>query len=554
MVNTPVHFGPLLEDLSLLNYPNLPFAISILTGFTIGFSLNPRMHKASLTRSPSTPELDEIINAAHAKAILRGEASLTDKNILADLPLFSLPPQFTVPNKDSHRVITDFKTSGLNSTLNTSMFGPLVMDRIPALLAAINSFHPSTDLMLGAEDCQAYFRQFPLLVPERAFAMVSSHLQELGILVDHRLSFGSSTAPFITHHLLDLVCYVLFHKFKTLAFHYSDNLFYLSRSSLASQTQKVIKQYLTLLGLATNPHDSFLAREIPLLGFTINCISRFVSISSEKRQILCDACTPRSSIPYAELRTLVGKLIWLCQIVPLGMSHAVGLWTLLDETSKRIVILNAPARASLLWFHQLLKQWDGFHFFNPSRFLESRLAASTEPIDMAFASDASPLGGCFLTKTHYSAFNWCCCCWEACGGDISILETATFLSALASGIGTHLNLSILTWYTDSESSTKALLKGYSANPLMNALIQELLQAMTIFHCHINPIWKPRSSLSLADSYTRGGIVAVLPPLPDGRLFLRALPSQSLTLVNPFTLGFSIRHPNPPGKCSPNLPT
>lgn len=448
-------------------------------------------------------------------------------------------PQFTVPQKDKYRIISDAKQTGLNSCIDLPSFGTLKMDSIPLLLSDIQNYSVTADLYIITADCASYFRQFPLALPDRLFTLLCHDADTF--IVDGRLPFGVCSAPIITHQFLDLFCWVVSKKFGIPLRHYSDNCFcVVSGRDLALQSQKVLHLYYAYLGITINPRDSQCSRKASVLGFEIDATSRYASIPAEKKSLLLSLISTVLSNPTAKLlQTLVSRLIWYSCIIPGGMAHAVSLWNILDSgtTIQGSISLTPDALLSLKWFQNLLIQWDSVYYFD----LRQHISAAGGIPDLSTASDSSPLGAGVVTTTHFSAWTWCPCCWISTQ-DISSFELAALLLTLSTFLGSLSTRKIVAWHTDSQAAVDILKRGYSLNPACNDLLQEVFLAMSVFHCIIVPIWTPRQLLPLVDSLSRGNLQP-LPPLSDNRRFLIPQGCTSLRQIGPdFIFGFSRNHP------------
>ena len=538
-IDSPYHFHLLLQDLTLLNFPSLSFASTLFTGFRNGFTINRRttqnIRPSRAYNNP--PEILEAILASHAKDISLGRAWKVPKDNLSDLNPSWLP-QFAVPQKTKFRIISDAKQTGLNNCIDLPAFGTLKMDSIPLLLDDIRAYPPGADLYIITTDCASYFRQFPLSLPDRIYTLLVHDPQTY--LVDGRLPFGISSAPILSHQFLDLVAWVMSKKFNIPLRHYSDNTFCVVRGQdIALQTQVVIEKYFSYLGVETNPQDSQCSRCANVLGLDIDATSRWAAIPSLKRRelqslikLVLDKAQPKVFM------NLVSRLVWYCCIILGGMSHAVTLWNLLDshKTNFSCITLTQEAVYSLHWFQSLFFQWDCVYYFDQS----SDIIAANGIPTLASASDASPLGAAVVTSTSFTSWSWCACCWKDTQ-DISSFELAALLIALSTFLGSKATRAIVAWHTDSQSAVDLLKRGYSSNPPANTLLQEVFLAMSVYHCHIIPIWVPRDKLPTVDAHSRGN-TAHLPPLPDGRTFVA--PQGCLTirkLFDEFTFGFSRNH-------------
>ncbi len=95
---------------------------------------------------------------------------------------------------------------------------------------------------------------------------------------------------------------------------------------------------------------------VPFIGFIFDFASQSVYISEEQtREILglIDTITKSSRVKPKELATLVGKLVFVSQVV-LGV-FIRRLYDCLKPLSNRAIKLSAPLLADLLWWSRFLR-------------------------------------------------------------------------------------------------------------------------------------------------------------------------------------------------------
>lgn len=496
----------LLFDLLVkYEFPNIPFAAGIIAGFANGFSSNvpdpsgiSRMNKNHVI----PPHLTNVVQRYHQDEMELKRHSVVTQELLNELPYKNSNPLSVAEGKKKCRVITDMLSSGINSRMDNSTFGKMILDRIPTLLEDINKYPLSSDLVIGTEDVKAYYRHFPCRVVDQTLQLYKINNV---IAIDHYQCFGSCSAPFICTHFLDLVCWLFEAKFKLIVRHYIDNIYWVVPATQGVCSQKIVQLLLESLGVPTNPHDIQLSNEVRLLGFQINTTSRTISVPAEaKSDILSilDKLIAGKKSSLKNFQKATGKLLWCCQAIPGGMGKASRLWskcTTAVKSNTKDFSLEDEIIRTLKWFQSTLQQWCGTTFISPSSAIRINDASGS-------ASDASHIGGAFLSHTHYGFYVWCTKCVEEAQGNMTLLELAAILVGLSNHIGSLGRSSILIWLTDNEGAHKLLRKGYSsctATAKMIELIDEIRKAEIVYQLGIAIEWVSRKNISRVDSLTRG---------------------------------------------------
>jgi hypothetical protein len=545
-VNSPFDFQLLLRLLNSNHFPNMQFAHGVINSLILGHSSNFRDTTFSQTsvEYTNTPEILYALQQSQIKEIEANRLIELPESLLKTFPFSTISPQFGVSQKEKIRPIIDFKKSGVNARIDTSMFGALVMDRIPLLLESIRTFPHGTALLIGTEDVTKHFRNFPTAPVDRVRFLIRSFHKHGTLLLDQFLAFGNKAAPFLCSHLLNLVVWLL-RKMGVKAWHYMDNFYFLCCESEGKSTQDTVQTLLSNLGIPLNPKDSSLSPCAELLGFSIDAVSRTISISTKKRTDIASAISETLDSPTVSRKVLEkinGKLVWLSQIISGGLSHAVTIWSFLDADLSPDLCLPIPVTNSLNWFLSNLLQWSGISFFDPTHVLKGDLGLSLQDSTASFhivaSSDSSPIGGSFLTSTHFTWWGWCPHCWKSCKGNIAIFEFASMLIGLSSLLGSTLRGSIFEWRTDSLTCVQSIINGYSRNAILNALLQELLMFENVYQFRLQPKWVSRSSIALTDSFTR---IPELTALADGRIFVSPLATTSTHAVSKDIFGITAFH-------------
>jgi hypothetical protein len=280
---------------------------------------------------------------------------------------------------------------------------------------------------------------------------------------------------------------------------YIDNIFCVCHQECSPFAQNIIRSSLSELGLPLNPKDSHCGMISPSLGFVISTKSRTITVSSTKKEEILDliAVTLNQKINQKQLQKVAGKLLWISQIIPIGIAYASDVWyegiaREKDPYSKRLA--SKPCNDALQWFETTLLQHSGIHYFD--------LTTPECPTIHAF-SDSSHIGAAFHTDTIFSLWLWCPCCVNSIN-NINTLELATIAIGIAIGVGQQGRISNLEWFSDSGSSVFNVAREYSKDSRANALLRIIQTGVAVYQfAHFDLLWTPRDTIKQVDSLTRG---------------------------------------------------
>jgi len=414
-----------------------------------------------------------------------GEYSAVDQSLLELLPYFMNNPMTAVIQKNKPRTITDSKNSGLNSLIDKFDHGTVVLDGVAWLTQEILSLRAITDeeIWVICEDITAFYRIFCVRLVDRLMQLVVRLNGEL--VMDNNVNFGNLSSPFLTSHVLDLLCYIFYTLYKIRLMHYLDNLVAVVRKSEAARIHKALRDLLDELGFPTNDHDRYCGPHPPHLGFLFNTISLSISIPDKTLRCIIDLLRDVLSaikIEVGVLRTLLGKLLWASNIIVEGMPVASRIWHFSDKFlgwSKHRKITLPPdceARKSLEWFQSVLLQFNGTIFFSSFGTVTLNNADC-----LTFASDSSHIGAAFLSAEFYGFWKWCPHCYKRSKSNIMLFELLATLTGFNSGIADECRGKSVVWVTDSLSGVGVYKSGTGDTDEVTAVVQELRKVPVIYN-------------------------------------------------------------------------
>jgi hypothetical protein len=410
--------------LIIQEFPNIPFAASILEGFLIGFVSNAVVSGENKNKNHPIPvHMEKAVQKFVENELNGGRFSVISQKVYHSLPYKVTNPTAVVEQKGKFRVITDMRASKLNEKIDNSRYGPLILDRIPLLIAEIENFDKATPLLVCTEDVTAFYRQFWCRPVDRPLQIT---IHDKKFYIDNCECFGSCSAPFICSHFLDLFCWLMDKKYNLNIFHYLDNIFWVVRKEQGNSSQRLIQLNLEHFGVPTNTHDVQMSDNVKLLGFQIDTTQRTISIPRATLLVmtsLLDTLLSKENATIKNMQQITGKLLWACQSIKNGMGKASYLWASISRASSsnlKTIKIEKEVRSSLQWFRSTFLQWCGVSFYSISHEI-------TVNNTKGAASDASHIGGAFMTSNHYAFWSWCPTCLTMTNQDMKILELTAIL-------------------------------------------------------------------------------------------------------------------------------
>ena len=259
------------------------------------------------------------------------------------------------------RLISDASAPKFHSTNHASPMAPHFHMVSPADILA----RSDADTWATITDAESAFRQLPINPLQAGLLAVEF---EGFYYWELRTPFGWTLAPFSWCRVTSIIQrYCALKGHNTVVF--VDDFFGMAQSEVsANSSQEFLIELMLLLGLRDKPSKRRDASQVvPFVGFIFDFASQSVYIS-EERMIeilgLIDAITKSSRVKPKELATLVGKLVFVSQVVLGARTFIRRLYDWLKPLSNRAIKLAAPLLADLLWWSRFLRVFNGRKLLN----------------------------------------------------------------------------------------------------------------------------------------------------------------------------------------------
>jgi len=541
------------------DYPNIPLRNSYIRLFSVGSGGNITDLDRPLTfhrNHGSLLDSYDVVMEKISKEIFNGHMTELHDDQLSKLPYGTANPIGVINKKGKNRIINDLSyprgsTDSVNSHIDNLEYGHVILDSIRIIAIDLRRVMASggrREYVMG--DAKAFYRQFPRHPRDQLHQLV--HLDGKTYL-DHVESFGDCGAPHRCCLFGDILCWILEKKYGIQnPHHYVDNFILLTDEEHSSRDEVAFKACCEKLKLEMNPSDEYKGTTPTYLGFRINGGAGTIAIPETTRLEIAaelNSALVKGSIQYGELRSLVGRLIWISAVATMGYVYAhkalVQMEAMRSERKSFVVNLSLKryeaTRGTLTWFSDLLVQWCGVAVYR-----ETRWEYASE--FHGCSSDASPIGGAFTTPTEYSFWIWCKC---GCADTTNTmrLELATILIGLSTRMGGIFSGLLVQWLSDSSSGVSAFNAGYAKDPMSSMIIAEARTILTNSQTdNFRLMWTGRADISHADSLTRGGISEFMRKAGNSkRTFCKPHSTRTVKLLprllpnDPLTFGFSSHH-------------
>lgn len=223
------------------------------------------------------------------------------------------------------------------------------------------------------------------------------------IYFDKALAFGNKASSRIFCRFADIIIWIATQQGIKSIIHYVDDFLIISKTD----RQKELDQFLRILDIMKVLFkESKLegpSTEITFLGILINTESMSVSVPYKKKKKIKELLTEWSSRRWCymkDLQSLVGSLIWLCQVVPQGRPF-VQRFIKAQGVSKNLkhhIRFTKSMLADIQWWSNVIMQWPGTYLMEDQRWLQPNI--------YNLYTDASNIGGGAIFKNYFTTFIW----------------------------------------------------------------------------------------------------------------------------------------------------
>ncbi len=315
---------------------------------------------------------------------------------------------------------------------------------------------------------------------------------------DKALAFGSRSSCGIFCRFADVIAWIGFNNGIPAIIHYVDDFLIISPPNQFDDKNKFL-QILSDLNIPIK----FSKLEGPetiivYLGFEIDTIAMTASLPKQKKNELLaylQKWKNKKSAQSREIRSLVGYLLWACQVMPQARPYVQQFLNLQNQVQNidRYINLSKELRNDIDWWLQAINTWNGIYLFEETSWLDPNI--------QRFFTDASNIGGGATFGNYFTAFLWS----EQLNPaiiDINIRE----LIAISIAVYTFKSLWTRKKYilfTDNTCCMANIKRGYASNDLSNMMIRDIYEQQIIFSFALRVEYITSFDNKLADMLSRG---------------------------------------------------
>lgn len=308
-----------------------------------------------------------------------------------------------------------------------------------------------------------------------------------------RLPFGWSWAPFIWCSLSDFVQrYVASFGFSLVV--YVDDFLCLGRTKKECyDCMAFLLATLSSLGLPVKELKTLWpTQQILFIGFLFDFVTMTVSVHDERRVQILDSiaeCLSKKTVPRKKFECLVGRLVFVSQVVRGARTFARRLFDALASPSNSTsILISVQVRLDLLWWSKFFTAWNGEGKIHPS---------SSRPI-FSFASDASNLaaGGVSLSAAYCHIWtptqrNWHINIKELWSVYRGLLAWIPFIS------GTNVSIAV-----DNQVVVSWINSGTARSPQAMKILRKIFWLLAKNDAAMHATWVSSSENVAADAVSR----------------------------------------------------
>jgi hypothetical protein len=326
------------------------------------------------------------------------------------------------------------------------------------------------------------------------------------------LNFGGRSSPAIFDTFAHALNWILVHHGVPVSIHYLDDFNQgcpASGRDLATHWFHLTMSILDFLGIPvkqekTQPPP---ARPLKALGVTIDTMMMSVSLPEEKCHSMVQQLMSmhnRDWIFIDEVRSLIGRLLWFAQVLPLGRLYTQALIGKLKGQPRRHCYLSSRIRADFDWWIVILSRWSG------TRLLEDKFWQDAAMVGLV--CDASSTGGGFKFENLWAAWTWTA---PTDSQHINWKELATIL-ILIKTLGPRLGRLKILIASDNLGNVEAVNKGYFKENHLNDLLKEIHLEQSIYNCRVRLRHITTKQNFVADLLSRGRIPQIRALFPTSK--------------------------------------
>ena len=220
---------------------------------------------------------------------------------------------------------------------------------------------------------------------------------------DKALAFGSRSSCGIFCRFADILGWIAFDNGIPAIIHYVDDYLIISQPNNNKDKDKFISILEDLKVPIKFQKVEGPATKITYLGFEIDTIAMTASLSSHRRKELLNYLNKwhkKKSAHSREIRSLVGYLLWVCQVLPRARPFVQRFLDLQNQLNNidRYVNLSKELKSDIRWWIEAVSAWNGVYLFEETSWLQ--------PLIQKFYTDASNIGAGATFNEYFTAFLW----------------------------------------------------------------------------------------------------------------------------------------------------
>ena len=327
-------------------------------------------------------------------------------------------------------------------------------------------------------------------------------IHDNNLYFDKALAFGSRSSCGIFCRFADIIAWIANDNGIPAIIHYVDDFLIISHPNNANEKDSFLS-LLSDLKVPIKPQK--LVRPVTnltYLGFELDSINMTASLSTQRKHEFLDYLQKwykKKSAHSREVRSLVGYLLWACQVLPRARPFVQRFLDLQNQTHNidRYTNLSRELRSDIQWWIKAVSSWNGIYLFEETTWINPHIPK--------FYSDASNIGAGATFENYFVASLWSNNLNPAVI-DINLRE----LMAIIIAVSTFKKLWTRKKYilfTDNTTCVANIKRGYASDPLANEIIRDLYEQQIVFSFairveHISSVRNVQADMLSRSQYTQ----------------------------------------------------